>query len=214
MSKRGKALVLGGTAIALVVLIWAAWPDAPATTREANIQEFGLADDPFLGDPDAPMVLVGYESPHCSSCQYFHNNLLPSLDQEFFQPGKVVYRYIQGTIGGDFESSIAQECAYREGGNEVFWDLTARLYARSYTYSSPDWDAWLNDLATDHGLDAPALTTCYHDQETSSKVRQDLRVGSDHGVQGTPTFWIFGAEGKAQQVSMSGLQAQLRAMTS
>ncbi len=202
--------------LTLAVGALALWPQAPApATRDANFAAFGLADDPFMGDPEAPLVLVGYESPHCSSCQYFHNNILPTLDQEFFSTGKVVFYYIQGTIGDDFESSVAQECSYQAGGNAAFWDLTQLLYARSNTYTAPDWDTWLGDLADRQGLDHQALLDCFHGQETGSKVSADLRVGRDHDARGTPSFWLFGATGEAQKVSpFSELEGRLREASS
>ncbi len=196
-------LVLGAIAVAVGLIAWTAWPDPPVVGREANIAAFGVSDDPFMGDPDAPVVLVGYESPHCSACQRFHLQVLPSL-QEHFDLGNVVYHYVQGTIGGDFESNMAQECAHREGGNPAFWRLTDMFYQRSNTYSTPDLQSWLRHVADEQDLDGDAMVQCLRDGATSRQVSQDWSVGSDHGARGTPTFWAFGPEGEAVQVGNYG----------
>lgn len=196
-ASRGKFIVGVLLAVAIVaVLLWAAQPAPAAVTRDANFVAFGLADDPFLGDPEAPVVLVGYESPHCSACQHFHRSVLPELQAQI-DAGSVVYYYIQGTIGDDMASSVAQECALAAGGNDAFWDITDRLYGRSYTYTAPDWPSWLADLAAMHNLDGDDLQECFDEGRTSQAVREDLRVGRDQGAAGTPTFWAFTETGSA-----------------
>jgi len=207
--RRAPWLVAGCLAVvAVIVAVIAAQEDAPRGHDE-NFSAFGLDDDPFLGDPDPPVVLVGYESPHCSSCQYFHNNLLPGLKERYIAPGDVVYFYIQGTIGGDLDSSIAQECVYEQGGNTAFWNLTDRLYGRDHTYTSPDWHAWLDDSAADHGIDAEPLQACFDERATEDRVRADLDVGRRQGARGTPTFWAFGGGEAVPIGSMSDVEDRL-----
>lgn len=208
----GSSIFWAIAVVAVALVAWLAWPSASESAPGAGaFEEFGLHDDPYIGNPSAPVVLVGYESPHCGACQHFHQNVLPRLRGEFFDAGAVAYYYIEGTIGGDWESSIAQECAHRVGGNDAFWSLSDRLYARGYTYSTPPLDEWLGDLATAHDLDETALLDCYHGRETESAVLEDLRVGRDHGAAGTPTFWTIDADGKVQRVTnWSALESVLR----
>ena len=195
-----KGWFIAGAALLVALLVWAAWPEEAAAGREANVAAFGLSDDPFMGDPDAPVVLVAYESPHCSSCKGFHERILPDLQTDFFDTGKVVYHYIQGTIGGDLESSIAQECAYEHGGNDAFWRLTDMFYARSHTYSTPDLPAWLEQVATEQGHDGQAMVACFEDRDTRGRVSSDWDIGRAFGARGTPSFWAFGPEGEAVQI--------------
>lgn len=209
-----KVFWIAVAVVGVGLIAWAAWPEPAVEGRAANFAAFGLDDDPFIGDPDAPVVLVGYESPHCSSCKHFHNNILPGLKADFLDTGKVAYYYIQGTTGGDFDSNVAQECVHREGGNDAFWDLTDRLYARSNTYATPDWNTWLGQIAADHGLDENALLSCFRDEDTASRVHRDWSIGGDHGARGTPTFWVFGAEGEADRVANAGeVRSWLEALT-
>lgn len=204
-----RRLLWGVAVVAVVVVAWLTWPSGEPTERAGAVEAFGLADDPYLGNASAPVVLVGYESPHCSSCQHFHRNLLPGLREEFFDPGNVTYHYIQGTIGDDRASSIAQECAHRHGGNDAFWNLTDRFYARGYTYTTPPLEEWLRDLAAGHELDEEELLGCYRGRETETAVLADLRVGREHGAAGTPTFWLVGAGGDVARVSDWGSLEQV-----
>lgn len=195
---------IGFAVAAAAILAWAAWPDAPAQTRAANVAAFGLEDDPYLGDADAPVVLVGYESPHCSACQRFHLQMLPALQADYFDTGRVVYHYVQGTIGGDFRSNVAQECAHEHGGNDAFWSMTDRFYQRANTYSTPDLEAMLQQVAEQHGLDPEPFVDCLETTETSRAVSDDWSVGSDMGARGTPSFWAFGPTGEAVAIGNWG----------
>lgn len=188
--------IWGGGVVAIAVVVF-------LLTRggaEAGLASFQLDDDPFMGDPAAPIVLIGYESPHCSSCQRFHLSVLPDI-QPLIDNGTVVYYYIQGAWGqaGGTErvGGMAQECAYREGGNAAFWDMTERIYARSNVYAATDWSAMLRSVAADHGLNPEPFVSCFEESKTSKAVSDDARVGRDHNARGTPTFWVFDGETEA-----------------
>lgn len=203
-SNGGRWIAIGALAVVAVLVAVAAWPDDPVDSRAANVAAFGLDDDPFLGDPEAPVVLVGYESPHCSACQRFHLQMLPDLQAEYFDTGRVVYHYIQGTIGGDFNSNIAQECAHRHGGNDAFWRMTDLFYQRANTYGTPDLHGMLRQVADEQGLDPEPFVACLDGAQTSKAVSEDWGVGSDRGVRGTPTFWAFGPTGEALAIGNAG----------
>lgn len=211
---RKRLLVLAGAALvaAAIGFLVLADDDAPSDTRAGNLQRFGLQDDPFLGDPDAPVVLVGFESPHCSSCQRFHNQILPGIKQELIDSGDVVYYYVQATINHptDLEGSIAQECAHKIGGPATFWNLTDTLYGRPDIYASPDYRTILEDLAPDEGLDPVTLTDCYDGRQTNSRVSADYRTGRDHNVRGTPTFFAFGPTGEPVSPTAGTVEAVLQ----
>lgn len=185
--------------------------EGPADTRDANFARFGLADDPLMGSPDAPVVLVGFESPHCPSCQSFHKNVLPTLKQNHIDTGNVAYYYVQATIGHDTDlaGSIAQECALKVGGPHAFWNFTEMLYDRSNIYANADYAGYLDQFAMDEHLDQEQLAGCFDGKDTSKLVSSDYRKGRENGVQGTPTFFLFANSGEAIQVSSNTLEGAI-----
>ncbi|MGB0652558.1 MAG: thioredoxin domain-containing protein [Thermoplasmatota archaeon] len=183
-----------GVAIGLLLLVFAD-DGAVGTTRAANMEAFGLADDPYLGDPEAPVVVAAFEAPKCSACQSFHRFALPELNQTYFAQGHAVLYYSQAQVYPfDHAGGRAQECAYRDGGNAAFWRLTDLIYVNQGSYNEANVRSFLTQLAADQGLDADALVACYDDGETSHLVDQDFRVYREHEVRGTPTFFVFGPE--------------------
>ena len=211
--KDRKKLYYGLGAIVVVGLFVGLVLQENATA--SGLAAFEVDDDPYLGSPDAPVALVGYESPHCSACRGFHTQILPQI-QHLFDNGSLVYYFLQGTImDADRVTSEAQECAYREGGNPAFWSLTDRLYGRAgnAVYSTPDLRGWLSDLAAEQGLDEAELLGCLERGDTQKRVNEDLRIGREQGVRGTPSFWIV-VDGKVHTVhDFAALPGELAALT-
>jgi protein-disulfide isomerase len=216
LSKRGKYAVLAVAVIAVIGIAVYALSQSTPETRAANFADYDLADDPFKGDPDAPVVLVGMESPWCSSCKAFHEQILPRL-QPLIDEGKLLYVYSQHTWGhqDDLRASVAQECAYEHGGNDAFWHLTDDLYSVSsndFYSTGRDYESRLKTTAAATDLDESAAISCFNNQDTESKVRDDWRVARDHDLSGTPRFALFGLEGAAQNPNLNEVEAEVNAM--
>ncbi len=196
----------------LALIVWAAWPDPPVEGKEANLERFGVADDPFLGDPDAPVVVIAMESPWCTGCRGFHFNVQPALQATYFDPGSAVLYYVQSRWSNadpHVDGGIAQECAYTLGGNLAFWEVTHRIYSDPVLsqYGNPDYAQHLRDTAAATGADEDAMVSCFDGRDTFARVRADFRVVDDNGGQGTPRFWVFGLEGPAVMVGAGQLDA-------
>ncbi len=206
---RNAAVAVGVVAIvALLVLLMLRDGDPTGETRDANLSAFGLADDPFMGDPDADVVVVAFEAPKCASCQYFHAQILPRLKTDYFDAGRAVFYFTQYTAGYDFDydGGIAQECAHREGGNDAFWSLTEAIYRDQRRYTAANVGEFLSSLAAEQGLDETRLQTCYQDRETAGLVDADWRLAGDFDVPGTPTFYVFGLTGEPVRASLNDLE--------
>ena len=48
-------------------------------------------NDFILGEPDAPVTIIAYESMSCSHCADFHNNTLSYIKTEYIDTGKVKF---------------------------------------------------------------------------------------------------------------------------
>ena len=47
--------------------------------------------DFYIGEENAPITIIGYESMSCSHCADFHNNTLEDLKKEFIDTGTVKF---------------------------------------------------------------------------------------------------------------------------
>lgn len=204
-----NTLIIIGVTVAAIAIIAALNQDSPETKAE-NMAAFSLHDDPYQGSLDAPVVLAGFESPWCSACQAFHQQVLPKL-QPLIDDGSLLYIYSQHTWGhqDDLQTSGAQECAFSRGGNDAFWSFTDGVYAIENFYgTSRNEEARLRSVAADE-TEADAMVQCFREGSEESAVRNDWRVARDHGLSGTPRFALFGLQGEAQYPNLNEVEQKI-----
>ncbi len=203
-----------GTLVLLLAVALAGCATPPDAPEGITLASLGATDDPFLGDPAAPVQVVAFEAPACSACQYFHHNPWPELRAEYVDEGRVGWTLQQWTIGHAYDDrgNVAMECVYREGGSDAAWPFLDVLYSGpAYTgYNDTQLRERLRDHAAAHGLDETVLLACYDEAETAAEAEADIQAGLENGGQGSPVFFVLGPDGM-QIVGAGGLRGALDA---
>ncbi|MDC0469537.1 DsbA family protein, partial [Candidatus Pelagibacter sp.] len=72
-----------------------------------------------IGNQDAKISIIAYESLTCSHCANFHINVLPDLKKEFIDTGiaKIEFRHFPLDIAAFNASKIAQ--CNNDGGSDI-----------------------------------------------------------------------------------------------
>lgn len=218
-----KRLAIGALIVVLVVAgivagAYARNQSLNPGTREGNLEVFDVTEaDPRMGNADAPVVVVAFESPVCSGCKWFHENMLPRLERDYFSGQEVVFYYQHfDTYGRSGHAtlertlSLSQDCVHREGGDAPFWNWTRFLYAEQFGVTLRNLDDNLRSFADAEGLDGDAIVACTHDAAPTDEVEADAAVAHKKGVRGTPSFFVFGPEGDAEQVTSNGLEEAIQ----
>ena len=142
-------------------------------------------DEPAKGPEDAPILLVeysDYECPYCSRAQ-------PSVEQVLQTYGdkvRLVYRDFPLSIHDNAHlAAQAGLCANEQGR---FWEYHDVLYANARALRPAD----LQRYATDLDLDPAPFAECLDSGRYVETVDADLQSGQQHGVTGTPAFFING----------------------
>ena len=76
-----------------------------------------------LGDPGAPVTVIEYGDPQCSSCKFFSENVAPQLISAEVSPGKVKYQFQPFLIIGP-DSKPAMKAALAAGVQNRLWKFT------------------------------------------------------------------------------------------
>ena len=91
--------------------------------------------------------------------------------------GKVawVYRHfpIESLHPNAFSEAIATECAYEQGGNQLFWAFTDEIYKRTKsnnTFTSED----INQIAEDLDLTMYAFNDCVENKVYEEKIQAQI----------------------------------------
>lgn len=164
----------------------------PGNSLSATAQS-GYADQPTLGQADAPVKLVMFENFLCEHCKAFEEEVFPQLKRDYIDTGKVEVYYVNLAWGDERArlAGLAGECAYWQD-ERSFWAFKSALYGAQETWQGVD------DLVTlaegTDGLDAAALRTCLEEARYQDEVQRDLDLADQVGVQGTPSL-VMGDQG-------------------
>ncbi|MBI2023890.1 thioredoxin domain-containing protein [Candidatus Giovannonibacteria bacterium] len=81
------------------------------TVSAAIIVDVDIKNEPFIGDPNAPVTIAYWSDFQCPFCQRFEQNTLPTLVDQYVKTGKVkiVFKDFQ-FLGPD-----SQDAFYRRG---------------------------------------------------------------------------------------------------
>lgn len=172
-------------------------PDSPDVVAENDAPEYVIDIEgwPFLGEKDAPVLMVEYSDFACSFCARFWSDTLPVIKEQYIDTGQVKFVYKDlPVVGGDMAAE-ASHCAAEQG---AYWEYHNMLFSRF----NQDWPTWNDvevhrDYANRLGLDSDALVECFRDRRYREKVADSAREARIMGVSGTPHFIING-------VSLSG----------
>ena len=80
-----------------------------------------------LGDSAAPVTVIEYGDPQCSSCKFFSENVAPQLISAEVRPGKVKYEFRPFLIIGP-DSKPAMKAALAAGEQNRLWQFLQLFY--------------------------------------------------------------------------------------
>jgi len=132
----------------------------------------------------------------CPACKAFHEQVYSRLVSEFVWQNQVEFYFINYQfIGPDsITAGIAGECINAQD-ESAFWEY----YDYIFDNQGPEpqiWATkeWVMDAVREHipGLNETALEQCIADEEFKDRVDEDLRIGQNAGVTGTPTIFVNG----------------------
>jgi len=171
---------------------------APSKPSAPQIFQVSVDDDPFKGDPDAPVTVIEFSDFQCPFCFRFFSQTLPALEKNYIDTGKIklVYRDmpLDSLHPNARPAHIAAECADEQG---KFWEYHDVLFENQGQWnrlSSADLSSQLNEYATSMGLNSASFDTCLSSQSMADEVNADLLESRKYTATGTPTFFIGNEE--------------------
>ncbi len=157
---------------------------SPKTTREGIIYTISADDDPFLGNPEADVVLVEFGDYIDKNSQRFQHELLPQLLELYGTKIKYVYRnYPDASNEYAQLAAEASECAREQG---KFWEYHELLFANTYHITPSN----IHRFAGDLGLNTVQFSQCLTVEKYRAEVEGDRADGSAASVPYAPTFFI------------------------
>ena len=146
------------------------------------------------GAEDAPVTLVEYGSVTCSTCKYFHEEVLAVVAPEFIEDGRLRFVFREYTRHSlDTELMVLARCA----GPDRFFDVVDDAFARQdeilQAAQSGAMEEALKALGERHGIDRETgFETCRNNFDIRFDISIVKQSAALMGIEGTPTFLING----------------------
>lgn len=147
------------------------------------------------GSPDAPVTLIEYASPTCPACKYFHESILPEIEEKYIATGKVKFVFREYPIHGqvDIASYVVARCA----GPDKFFDVVDDLFQNQegivQAAQIGALSATLKTVGKRHGIETDeAFEACMKNGKLREDMAKVFETAEQYNVGGTPTFVLDG----------------------
>lgn len=166
--------------------VYALLNESEGGAGDNKVYDVSVDDDPYLGSPDAKVVIIAFEDFECPFCAEAYP-IIREIASTYGDQIQFVYRdYPIAEIHLSAQKAHeAAECADDQG---KFWLMHDKLYQNQDSLAINN----LKQYAIEIGLDAEAFNTCLDSGRFTTEVEKDRTDGIAVDVRGTPTWFING----------------------
>jgi len=168
----------------ITILLILFYPVIKSNAEDKNINRM------LVGNPDAKITIIAYESLTCSHCANFHKDVYPQLKKDFLDTGlaKIEFRHFPLDLAAFNASKIAQ--CRNDGETEIYNSLFANQQKWVKGSSVEEANKNLQKFLTDEGFNLE-FEKCISDKQIGDFVLNDRIEGvKNYNVNATPTIII------------------------
>lgn len=186
--QKRRRIITGTLIVAGVIALFAVAALLPRLLTKHN--DIEQREGFTVGNPEAPVHVVQFSSYTCGYCKNFSDNTEADFIEEFVDPGKVYYRYVNLASSNEksVNAAIASYCAAEQNR---FFEYKDFLY--TYANAADGFSAEnLTQYAASANMDVNQFQTCLEADTYANAYLDDRRYAQSVGVTGTPTFLVNG----------------------
>ncbi|MFA6274096.1 MAG: thioredoxin domain-containing protein [Candidatus Paceibacterota bacterium] len=143
-------------------------------------------EEHIRGNPNAKIVIMEYSDTECPYCKVFHATMKQVLEKYGNDVAWIYKQYpIDQLHPKARKEAEATECAWDQGGNEMFWKYLDRIFELTESNNKLD-PAQLPKIAQELGLDVTAFNSCLETGKFAEKVEADIQSGISFAQQLLP----------------------------
>ena len=156
---------------------------------------------PILGSSSAPITIVEFGDYQCHQCYNWFHNTKPTIVQDYIDTGKANLVFVDLAFLGS-DSPKAAQASYCAEDQGMYWEYHDILYNSQEPVIDGGWanSERLKAFAFNMGLDMELFESCLDSGKYSKRVQYNIQQAREHGVKGTPGFFIVGSDGQQQQI--------------
>ena len=150
-------------------------------------------NDFILGDKDAPITIIAYESMSCSHCADFHNNTLNDIKSEYIDTGKI--RFIFRDFPFNYPA-LAGSMLMRCVQDEVRYEYMNALYKLQDSWikrEHVDTRKELYKIMQSGGMQQDEFDGCLSNIDVENDILEGvMSAQKEFNIRSTPSFIING----------------------
>ncbi len=181
-----------GIVILLGVIFIIYW-SLSSTTNIAPIGSFNLTSSfvPYRGNASAKINLIEFGDFQCSACEAFFTQIEPQILQNYINPAKVKFYFMDFIVIGS-DSNILAEGSWCANDQGLYYDY----YDYVYSHQGAENSGWgsasnlKNLVSAMPGLNTTQFNSCLDSGIYAQRVQQLNQLGRSSGVTATPTFFV------------------------
>src|SRR3954471_7561606 len=173
-------------------------PANVAGAQQVDAELNGLSQSgATLGKSSAPVTVIEYGDPQCSSCKAFSQTVAPQLISDEVKPGNVQYEFRPFLIIGP-DSKPAMRAALAAGDQGRFWNFLQLFYVNQGGENSGYvTDDFLTSIAKGAGVpDIGKWNTDRNSSRWDAVIQQGSTQARSFGFTGTPSVVVQGPNGQ------------------
>lgn len=197
-------MIIGVVVIAIIAGVAVSFSSTPSETVNLDMSRTHgtistAMGSPILGDPNAPVTIVEFGDYQCHQCYNWFHDTKPSITRDYIDTGKVNLVFVDMAFLGR-DSSPAAQATYCAEDQGKYWEYHDMLYNAQEDKIDGGWanGERLKAFAFSMGLDMELFESCLDSGKYSKRVQYNTQQARDHGVRGTPGFFIVGSDGQLQ----------------
>ncbi|UWI83331.1 DsbA family protein [Wolbachia endosymbiont of Howardula sp.] len=150
-----------------------------------------LVDDRFLGDLQAPIIMIEYSSLTCYHCALFHKDVFPKIKAKYIDTGKMLYIFRHFPL--DYRGLQAAMLSTCYDNHEDYFRFNKDFFELSSNWNFNNLSdlAMLQNIAELNDLSTEMLNQCMNNITILNKIVNNKAIAINKlGITATPIFFI------------------------
>jgi protein-disulfide isomerase len=155
---------------------------------------------PSLGPADAPVTLTVFSDFQCPYCARMANTLINDVLPVERGKVRLIFRHFPLPMHAWARAAAEAAACAQEQGNEPFWKAHDYLFEHQRELTRDN----VRQKLTGHlkgmaGFDPARFQSCLMNPAAAASIDQDIAVGRQIGIRGTPSLFVNGHQARATE---------------
>lgn len=178
-------------------------PPGPPPEDLTTVYKIPVTHTPIIGTKNAPVTIVAFTDFQCPFCARFHAPMIEAIKAN---PGKANYMIKNYPLSFHPQAKPAAKAALAAGEQGKYAEMANALLENNQSLG----EELFKKLAKDIGLNVDRFWKDYQgkDAQWEKYIQDDIDLGNQVQVRGTPTFYINGRKTNARDVASWNLEIE------